>query len=59
MCLSPHEMSSERLEELIQDSERFLNNPRVLVDDWRRQVHEGRTENYRELLKERANNGTY
>lgn len=59
MCLSPHEMSSKRLEELIQDSERFLNNPEVLVDDWRRQVHEGRIKNYRELLKERAEAGTY
>ena len=58
MCLSPHEMSSERLGELIESSEKFLDNPAVLADDWRRQVHEGRIENYQKILKERADNGT-
>lgn len=59
MCLSPHEMTSARLEELIQESEKLLGNSNVLTSDWRRRVHEGRIENYKKLLKERADNGTY
>lgn len=61
MCLSPHEMTSARLEELIQQSEDFLADERFAGPGWsyQRQVHEGRIENMRRLLKERAENGTY
>lgn len=58
MCLSPHEMTSARLEELIQASENFLADP-YFNSSWLRQIHEGRIENYRQLLKERADAGTY
>jgi hypothetical protein len=58
MCLSPHEMSSARLEELIATSEELLADP-DFTWDWLRQIHEGRIENMRKLLKERADNGTY
>lgn len=60
MCMSPHEMTSGHLEELIQRSEDFLASEEGRgAADWIRRTHEGRIENMRKVLKERAENGTY
>jgi hypothetical protein len=56
MCTSPHEITSARIEELIvgieQDIAQYPNHAF-------RQIWEGRHERYTQLLKERAEDGTY
>lgn len=56
MCMSPHEMSSEAIEEDIAwFNDRIANDPNGrLTSYW-----EGTRDNLIEILKERAENGTY
>ncbi len=55
--MSPHEMKSARIEQLIENMERDILDP--TIDRWYRSYYEGRVESFRAILKERANNGTY
>jgi len=53
MCMSPDEMSSARIEEVIAEMEGWIENG----DD--RKFWSWRIEEFQKLLKERAENGTY
>jgi hypothetical protein len=59
--MSPHEMTSARIEELITGLEQDIANPNYAGDRWAstRRQWEGRREQYVKLLKERADAGTY
>lgn len=61
MCMSPHEMTSTRIEEFVAQFKALLDNPHYAGDYWKssRQVWEGALANYEQLLKERAEDGTY
>ena len=53
MCLSPDEMSTRQIEEVVEYyRERCANGRGNLTDRWH-------LEEYEKLLKERAENGTY
>jgi hypothetical protein len=54
--MSPHELTSARIEELIRSLEQLLaDRPNHIF----RKTWEGRREQYVDLLKERAEDGTY
>lgn len=56
MCMSPHEMTSARIEEIIAYHERqYAADPNGTYAGW----HQRKADNFREVLKERADNGTY
>lgn len=56
MCMSPHEMTSAHIEELIQGIDKDIAQyPNHVY----RRIWEGRRERYVALLKERAEDGTY
>jgi hypothetical protein len=59
--MSPHEMTSARIEEIIQGLDEDLANPNYTGPRWEdnRRYWEGRREQYAKLLKERAEAGTY
>jgi hypothetical protein len=57
MCISPHEMTSARIEEEIEMLEKYISDYCLIGS--RRSFYEGRIENLRVLLKERAEDGTY
>lgn len=56
MCMSPDEMTSARVEEVIQEYREFIDNNMYpeYHDRWRATV-----EHLEHMLKERAENGTY
>ena len=56
MCISPHEMTSTRIEKEIEMMERWLNEDR---DKFSQNFYRRRIEMLQGLLKERAENGTY
>lgn len=62
MCMSPHEMTSTNLELRINEMRRLVraneSNGRPLTT-WERNVYIKRSDWFEEILKERANNGTY
>lgn len=51
MCMSPHEMTSATIEERIERMEEWVAQGAI---GWQRRIDQ-----FRELLKERANDGTY
>lgn len=57
MCLSPHEMTTARLEQRIEELKDLLK--KFAPGHPYRGVYEGRLEGYERILKERANAGTY
>lgn len=57
MCMSPHELTTARIEEIIQHYKEKLTEPGLRADLRRR--WEWVLENYEKLLKERAEAGTY
>lgn len=61
MCMSPHERTSTRIEELIQGLEQDIASPQFAGDRWAstRRQWEGRRDHYAKLLKDRADAGTY
>ena len=61
MCMSPHELSSARIEQLIQSLEEDLVDPQFAGERWNnyRRTWEGRRDAYVQLLKDRAEDGTY
>ena len=56
MCMSPHEMSSARLEELVEVNDMHASNAKYY--EYRR-YYESRRDSYAKILKERAEAGTY
>ena len=56
MCMSPHEMSTARIEQIIQEYKNLLEDPSVSHYHNNYCSH---LELYEELLKERAETGTY
>ena len=56
MCISPHKMTSARIEEEIVSLERWLTEPRHAKSH---NFYRARIEKLQALLKERAENGTY
>ncbi len=58
MCTSPHEMTSARIEQHIQSLKKDLAD-REGLDSFYRRYYEGRLESFIEILKERAEDGTY
>lgn len=57
MCMSPHEMTSARIEKIIEDSRRMIEEG--LLDSYISSIYEERIEEFEKLLKERAEDGTY
>lgn len=53
MCMSPHEMTSARIEQIIENYKRYLE------EDPGDRYWEGKIENFTAILKERAEDGTY
>lgn len=56
MCMSPHEMTSERIEEIIAN---LRSRAEVTASPQDRQYFLGRADKFEQLLKERAEAGTY
>lgn len=56
MCMSPHEMTSARIEEIIASSKEILEDEK---DPWYQEYYQDRLEHLEALLKERAEDGTY
>lgn len=56
MCMSPHEMKSARIEEIVQQTKERL---KLETDRWYIQYYTGRIGEFEKLLKERADDGTY
>lgn len=56
MCMSPHEMSSARLEDLAEEYNRYAEQA---DDDYGRRFYESKRDEYAKILKERAEAGTY
>lgn len=63
MCMSPHEMTSARIETIVasyrQRLEESANGTGEKLDPWTVRTWTGKVENFEKILKERANNGTY
>lgn len=63
MCMSPHEMTSARIEQIMasyqQRLEESANGTGEKLDPWTVRVWTGKVENFEKVLKERANDGTY
>lgn len=63
MCMSPHEMTSARIEQILASYRERLakgeNEWGEPLDRWTIQTWTGKVENFEKLLKERADNGTY
>jgi hypothetical protein len=61
VCMSPDEMKSARIEEIVASYKAALANPEYAGDNSKmlRQQWEGTLANYEKLLKERAEAGTY
>jgi hypothetical protein len=55
MCMSPHEMTSARIETMIQDCRRWAEDGSPVV----RSVYSNRADQLEKILKERAKDGTY
>lgn len=55
MCLSPHEMSNERLQYEIDKLTEYASSDDV--GDWYKNYYEGRIERLTEILKDRAEDG--
>lgn len=55
MCMSPHEMTSAKIEQEIEKIESWLNDPNCP----HRGYWEGRLQGFKDILKERAEDGTY
>lgn len=58
MCMSPHEMSSARLEELVEAYDKYAKEAEA-TDPWDRRFYESYRDKYAKILKERAEAGTY
>ena len=59
MCISPDEMTSAELEAEVVGLERLLGSDRVQRDFYLKNYYRSRIEALGELLKERAEAGTY
>lgn len=61
MCMSPHQMTSATIELRIQEMRKLLEDGPAGRDltEWERNVYSQRLEWFEEVLKERANDGTY
>lgn len=56
MCMSPHQMTSARIEEIIQSYKENLEDPKLA---YYHNIYRGSIEHYEAILKERAEDGTY
>jgi chromosome segregation ATPase len=56
MCLSPHEMTAEELQERIDRMKAYLQNTDD-INPYYKNMYEGRLEEYEKLLKEKADAG--
>jgi hypothetical protein len=54
--MSPHEMSSQRVEEIVQEFNELLEDSKL---SYYHNYYRGQLEQYEQLLKERAEAGTY
>jgi len=58
MCMSTHEMTTKRIEQIIENLTKRLATDRV-ADYMERQMWRWRLEGLEEILKERAESGAY
>jgi hypothetical protein len=60
VCRGVHEWSTEELEEHIAEIERWLQDPvKYKINETYKRIWSGRLDAYKEVLKERAEAGTY
>lgn len=59
MCLSPHEMTSARIEYDIEKAKAYADQAHADSRYWDERAWLQRAENFLKILKERAEDGTY
>lgn len=59
MCMSPHEMTSARIEEASLVIQEWIESYRAHGNESLASLWTGRLEGYEKVLKERADSGTY
>lgn len=59
MCMSPHEMTSARIEQNMVGIQRYIDEYRAAGNESGARYWTGRLEGFEKILKERADNGTY
>lgn len=59
MCMSPHEMPSEMIEEIIEEFTVLIAKDEERGLTARANMYRGRVEGFEAILKERAEEGTY